>query len=788
MEAINLNTKENIINSYGVKPTLFYDIEGVLVENHGRDVKIEKMVEDRKILYSIKVKEEINFQKGDRVLIDKENILSLKVEEESKEENLVNTEEVIKRLGLEDTEETLAGIKHLVENQIPVTKENLESFLISKRYLKEIVEGIDFDSCIKLLDNGIDLKEDSLQKIAKALSQIKNEKKDLSLKELFKLDRKLSYKEAERIGKEIYGRKMGKDVYDSIIALHKENIPINKENIEKVMEITGKLYDLKDYKDETFVKVFKDELPINIENLYKVKHSYNNGVIDKNITSSIFEQFTIEKEGSLKDRLKLLKEMDIDQNEQNIKLLREFLINGVELTKENFEKILEMKVNLKELTKILDEEKAALLIEEGIDPLKEDISNLIDRIKKLDTEKETDLDRTTPILKELESLKYITDRQLLEIIKSGEDFKIENIKELGDTNINLDKGLNGKTVGKAITINNIFNTLGDLGSETIALAVKRYNTITLNNLYDSYKELVRAEELVVKPITQIEESIIRQEYLNARANTTINLIEESIKDGIDLEHMAIEELNQYIDKKVNRYKDTQRLVNEIKYLKGKEETIIPMIIKNQLNMSINQINNIDSILDSGKGIGSVFHSFIKKQNHNQHKDVKEGIEILQDKIKEFSYSLRKGDENVKTGYRNVLDNFTNLSNAFNSQEENKDENMKQIEEYLKLQKSLSKDDLILQLPISTKDGYNNMNLIIPDIKKGIDKNNMVFYLNIETENLGQVRFNLQVKDNRIYIDFNTENNENILKNRQILVDGLNKIGYVLEEIKPNYKT
>ncbi len=40
-----------------------------------------------------------------------------------------------------------------------------------------------------------------------------------------------------------------------------------------------------------------------------------------------------------------------------------------------------------------------------------------------------------------------------------------------------------------------------------------------------------------------------------------------------------------------------------------------------------------------------------------------------------------------------------------------------MEEYLNLQNRLSKDDLILQLPINMGEGFNNINLIIPDIKK-----------------------------------------------------------------------
>ena len=62
---------------------------------------------------------------------------------------------------------------------------------------------------------------------------------------------------------------------------------------------------------------------------------------------------------------------------------------------------------------------------------------------------------------------------------------------------------------------------------------------------------------------------------------------------------------------------------------------------------------------------------------------------------------------------------------------------------------------------------------------------MVFYLNMDTENLGQVIFNLEVKGNEVSIDFQTEKEERILKNDHILKDGLSKIGYLLEKIQPS---
>lgn len=790
MEAINLNTKENIINAYNLKPTLFYDVEGILLEKKEKDVKIEKIIDNKKVSYSLRLKEEIKQKVGEKVIVDKDNIVSMKIEEKEKDKDKesikpINYKEVIKRIGLEDSEETKEAIEYLINNQIPVTKENLDTFFMSKKFLKEIIENIDFDSCISLMDKGIDIKEDSLQKIAETLIEIKDEKKNLSLKKLLKLNRKLSYKEAEIIAKEIYGRKMGKDVYDSIIALHKEKIPINKENIEKLMEVIDKLYDLKDYNDEKFVSFFKEDLPFNIENLYKYKHSYDNKGIDKNIISPLYEQFTIEKEENLEYILKILEDLNLEAKGENIQIIREFLLNEVEITKENYEKILDMKSKLNELINLLDEDKAAQLMEEKIDLLKEDISVLLNKLKLQNRgEAKDSLEKSSDILKEIENLKTITDKELLQLIKNEEDFKIENLKEIISTNTNINEGLNGKVVEKARTINNIFNTLGQLDSNTIAFTSRRFNNITLNNLYNSHLEIVEKNEVIVEPIAKTEENLIRQEYLNAKSNTTLNLIKMSIKEGLALEHMALEELNQFIDKKVNRYRETQKLIKEIKHLQGKEEFLIPVVMKNQLDMSINQINNINSILNDGKGIGNLFNNFLTNKN-NYSKELKENIEILENKIKKLSTALKKGKEEVKEDYKETINNFKDLSGFSNSNNGDKEENLKQIKEYLDLQNQLSTDDLVLQLPIFTEEGYNNVNLIIPNINKGINKDDMKFYLNVNMKNLGQVKFNLQVKDEKVYVDFNIANDELIKENESLLKDGLEKIGYTLEKIEHN---
>ncbi|NLJ77865.1 MAG: hypothetical protein GX329_00735, partial [Tissierellia bacterium] len=298
MEAINLNTTENIIDAYGIKPTLYYDVEGVLTKKDGKDIVVDAMVEGRQVSYSLRIKEYIQSQVGDRVEVDKESIVSMRMEEKKTEDQSGIGEDIIEDLELQDPE-AKSNIENLVKYQIPVTEENLESFAMSKKYLKEIVHNIDFETCVKLLDMDIDLDGDSLEKVARALQRLNEDDGRIHIRNILGLDRKLTYSEAEVIAKDIYGRIMGRDIYDSIIALHGEGLPVSKENIDRIMEVMDKLHSLKGYEDGMLLDIFREELPISIDSLYRAKHSYGSGSLDENITSPLYERFIVEKEQSI---------------------------------------------------------------------------------------------------------------------------------------------------------------------------------------------------------------------------------------------------------------------------------------------------------------------------------------------------------------------------------------------------------------------------------------------------------------------------------------------------------
>lgn len=786
MEMLKINNKDNIINGYGVKPTLPYDIEGVLVEKKGKDVKVEKTIDNKTVEYTLRLMKEIDANLGEEVKIEKEDIVSSKVEEkeevgEKEQQVSRKAEDIIRELGLEYTEENIRMIEHLLNSGIAITKDNVNSYIKSKEYLNKIIEGIDTDSFVKLMDRGIDLEGDNLQRLAEALEEIKNEKTPFSLKRFLRIERDLTYKEAEEISKEIYGQKMGKDVYDTIIALHKGKIPITKENIDKTIEVMSKIHNLKSIKDDTYIKILNEDKLFNIDNLFKLSNSYTVNSIEGNAVAKNFETFTITKEATVDSLREMLVNLDVEDSNENINILREFIVNDMIMDRDKYNQVVSMKGAVRELINLLGNTEVVELIDRDIDPLQEDIHKLVEELKNSSKDKDIepplDNEKIKEIMSNLEKLGSIKDKELLQLLKNGEDFTLKSIKEIVDTNVEKGLSINHKTLDKTTHISHILNTLGErIGGDVISLAVRRYSNVTLENLYTSQVE-VDTTESNIQPVDKVQEGLIYEEYLRARNSLTTNMVKESIKEGKVLEHMPLNELNNYMDKKVNRYREMDRMAKEIKDIKGYEERILPIIMKNGLPMTLKEINDINSFLNGEKGLSNVLKNIIDPNNPRYNEELKEGIKLLQEKI---STGIKNGDESIKDSYKELISTLNNSNSSF-SDKGNQNEDMEK-EQYFSIQDKVSQKDMVLQLPIEMDNEYKSLNIIIPNSHHDIDKNNMKFYISLETENLGPVTMDISVKGKEVLINLK-EDSDILNSSMRELELGLEKLGYTL--IKDN---
>lgn len=776
MEILALKNRDNITNSYGITPTLPYDVEGILVEKNGKNIKIEKTIENKTVEYSLRLKENVEENLGENIEVKKEDIVSCKIEE--KEENIKNTEEtrkaeeIIRELGLEYTEENIRMIEHLLRSGIQITKTNIETYIKSKEYLNKIIKKLDTDLSIKLLEKGINLEEESLQKVAEAIETIENEKSSGFLKGVFRLRRELSYKEAEEISKEIYGQRMGKDVYDTIIRLHQEKLPITRENIDGIIEVLSKLKNLETLKEDTYIKVLNEGKDFNIDNLYKENNFYTKTSINTNTEAKDFENFTILKGTNIDSLREILSSLQIEETPENLNILREFIVNDMDMDRDKYEKVISMKKAVKDLIELLDTKNICRLNIDKVNVLEEDIYKLVEELKQ---ENVIDVKLTEEnieeLKKQLEVLGNIKDKDLLNLIKNGEDFNINSIKEILETEGLRQLTLEEKTLGKTIHISKIFKTLGEeLSSNVISFSINN-KVVSLENLYTNHRELGGKEDNTQGDKSQI--NYIKGEYLKLKNSLTTNVIKESIKSGKVIEQMPINELNKFIEKKINRYKEIGEITRDITNTKGNEGKIIPLIMKNNMEMTLREIKDINSFLNGEKSLTSLLKDMTDPKNPHYREEYKEAIKTLGEKI---SASVKSGEEVFKEDYKDLMNT---LDNPDNSNRDNRDNPKK--DEYIKIQEKLSKRDMVLQIPIKIEDEYKNLNIIVPDVDKGIDKNNMKFFISLDTDNLGLIDMDIQVSGRQVDINIR-EGNISIINRFSHLKKSLEKIGYTLSGI------
>jgi hypothetical protein len=335
-----------------------YKIKGILLENNQNKIKID--VGNNKIMEA-QLKNELKADIGDTVVIEKKEIMHSKVYEETKPVTFPEGKEdeysrILKEAGLSVKEESYSAVKALHEHGIHLSKENILSFMTSKTHLDHIIQDLDYSTAIKLLGKDINLEKDSLQKITEAMGEIKKEKEAFSLAKLFHSKKELSTEEGEKIAFEIYGSRMGKDITDVMKALHKAHIELNKKNIDRINDIFIKLDNLEGIKEDTFIHSIKNNVEASIDNLYKLKNAVqkNRIAFDEKMgpaAAQVYENTSYRPAAINEQDLKLLEEdikgvltqSEMKLTEENLNLSKNFIRNGLELTKDNLEKVLELK-------------------------------------------------------------------------------------------------------------------------------------------------------------------------------------------------------------------------------------------------------------------------------------------------------------------------------------------------------------------------------------------------------------------------------------------------------------
>lgn len=846
--------------------TSSFKIRGTLVEKNGDTIRLN--IGGDKVIEAL-MKHSVKGEIGETIIIDKKNILQSKLYKEKNQSLQVEAsssneeDDILKKWNLPVNEDTKGAMKSLEKFGIQISKENIQTFIAAKEGLGKIIEGLDYDTAIKLMEKDIDIEEDSLQKVADMLEKIKGEKEGFSFLKLFTRKKAMSLEEAEKTASQLYGNKMGKDITDIIKALHKAGVEVTRNNVEKVNNIFNKLEDLQEIEENTIIDSIKNKIETSVDNLYKFKNAIVKNVIaaEEKISQLatrayeamgyqpdvVTEKDLQRMEGNIKE---LLTASDIEATEENVKLAKELIRSGLDVSRENIEKINDIKEALRQLHAQLDYEKTAALMKSGVQIDKESVTDLLRMVEEIVAQKSEgdnfdgigmkeeflETEKINSILDTVKDLQLIDEKQLLQLIRKGADFKLGNlqlltIKGSGKEEVELQlRGVDNTT--KTLYHNHIraiqsLSQLKTLDMDTIAYHINNKLPNSINGLLHSQLTM-GGRRLEAPQKTVIKEYVIRNaEVLGVRGSSTdveaakalmknnialhkgsfmqlykMNSHIENIKNNLSshtirqltagtmsMEDMDIETLSALSKGKTSKSFDFLQNLGNIGQQK---ETILTMLMKNAIPMNLKEIHNLELFLNNKQQIAMETDKILRLLEKSNDKELKD----LETKVKRFlgevTEAMRSGKVDAEKTYQQLgkwMKEVEAKVHLFGEAEreafQKSNDNLK---DSISLQNQLNKEDTVLQLPVMMENQLKNLQIYIMNKKKSnkkIDPNNMSILLNFDTNHMGNVNIYTGVNHKKVVMKIGIKNqsDKNFFEvNKKHIEELLTGLGYELKEM------
>lgn len=761
-------TGNDIRNKYMSGPSNV-KIEGEILSKDGKNLRIQTKNND---ILDMILKKDIDLKKGQTLLISRREIESMKVvskeDEKTEEKDKVEAKEKLNEMGLKSTDENIKALRVIKNYELPPTKENIEKISATMISLEKMKSSINPEMAANLAEKGMDLESISIfeiDSIIKELQNIEPREKNL-LQSIFQ--KELSDQQSKKLAKEIYGHEMGKDIQDVIKALHKLDIEINKDNVDRVHDIFSKLHNLKDIEFKDIVESIRKE-DLTIDGLYKSKNNITESVLNKAVTAdygaSPFRSLT-DKDLELmeKEIKRFMSSMEID--EKHIDIAKAMLKKNMEIDKSLIENTAMAREALKELQKLLDKETAALLIKEGEDILKKDIFALLKIVKEIKGDKES------IISKGLEKAEIEMGKELMNLVKS----------------ISKDQVLSGDEKLKALVsqrnnslVNEMFGTrmaqllpkedIEALKTSYILSSVKQISHMDINHLKETVtldligrragiipredtsvqktelnRQLMTREEIAVS-LEKKNEAIFHYEYL--RGTAKMHHIKSMISNGFDPMKTPISEMRNYIQKFEEKY-------GSYDFSKIKLSSIEEASVGLSKLSSVISLNTGMKALDMAQGKPVFTENIDRMIEQSRERDFGELSKKLEGLVRLMSESP-KGNKEEQQAYINQI--YSNLKEAEelvkSSKREDKDifqRYMKELTENIKETHRLKESSSMIQIPFYMNGEGSNANVYAKTKgkgKKGIDPEDMSILMDISTKALGKLGFYIKVEGKEI---------------------------------------
>ncbi|TCT11626.1 hypothetical protein EDC18_1185 [Natranaerovirga pectinivora] len=633
---------------------------------------------------------------------------------------------------------------NISNEEITLDKQSELKFISAKRELEEIRLKLTYDSARKLINKGILIETEKLDKIVESLREIEKEHYHQLLEE-------------------------------NNVEKTQENYDILKETDYKVQEIKnmpmtlmGKLYNENTSETIDEIHILGLEEKANVE---KAHNSYESLMTQprKDLGDSIVKTYN--------QIHPILEDLGLEITQQNERAVKALAYHQMPINEDNIMVVKNLDIKINHLLKAMHPSIIVQFIKEGKNPLHMPMDDLLIEI--------TDIKEKMGFLNEEKYSEYIWQLDKDKEINENERNALIGIYRLLSS---IEKS-EGKVVGFLINQNQEIN-LKNLLTAT-RLMTKRALDITIDEDFGLLEEL----KLDSKNIEhQIDNGILKnsQTSNNSKIDYYSNLLKE-FEDTATLEKLQflnedINILDLSMEKLVDRLsnldmpmRETQieektntPLQDKIQMLSGVSVEAIAFMNQFEMPYTIENIVNVQTMLQNNFDFKDVLKTIMDSVNKESKDSIVESLENLlglvdENRIEEQLDHIKSLLTQVKK--ESYVGNMTtNLQKAFEDSEK-----LFQIQNYL------SKKEYF-QLPIIVDGQITQFNVQFIHKNEGANKE---ILCSLPTKTFGNVKSKLSINNNEVFISVELENENyrsKFERSKDKIINGVQALGYEVKHI------
>ncbi|MFP4697738.1 MAG: DUF6240 domain-containing protein [Eubacteriales bacterium] len=639
-------------------------------------------------------------------------------------------------------------IKHLnkeSKQKINLTEKEQKNFITAKRQLEEIRLRLTYNSVTKLMEKGIKIETEPLEKIVEELKE----------------------------NEQMYNQQL----------LKESGVEATEENKELLTQTSQQIKSLQRVPMTILGKIMQASKPKTIEEMHKI------GIEEQQLCERAHEKYeTLQTQPrkDLGDSLiktydqinPILEDLGLETTRGNQRAIKILAHNEMPITNDNVITIKSLDTKVNQLLSKLHPAVIVQMIKENKNPLNIPLEQLLKEIEYI---KEkigiTNQERISSYIWRLEKNNQLSNNErdgligfyrLLRSIDKSEG-KVAGLLLKQNIPINLNNMLTATRLLKHkkidVNIDKEFGMLEDLKGESQNIQEQLKEVFDINLEKESVSN---STQYIKELIEKIKELSVPEKLLKLSEKDFKTLSLEKLVDVLTDIDSKIEGNNQDIQEKI---------IDQIQQINNVKEETITFMKELEIPFNVKNILASQTLLEQPyllhKELINIYKKTEKDQRHSIDNIFKK---ILNTKSEDLEQNLNLLREEIESIHKDEEASITKgTSELFNSFE--------QVEGLLHMQEHLSKKGFF-QVPIIFGDKLTQLNVHIIE-NQGTSKEVKEIYCSLPTDNFGKIKAKIQLINQELNVEIILESEENIQKIKpytKSLQESLEKEGYKINNI------